>query len=138
MASIHKRCLPVSPRWNELRHIEVFTRLVRATGVGARSGLVQARGHPAVGQAHVAEDALGIVAQRDRKLTQVAGELAPLAQYLARHDMRLADDLAGIAARPRADLLGLLLGLGAQPLEVRAAGGDQALGLLLAVGEQPA
>ena len=89
-----------------------------------RAGLVQARGQPAVGEAHVADQALGVVVQRDRELAQVAGETRALAQDLARGDVGLADDLARVGARLRAHLLGLFLGRGAQLGEVLATGGE--------------
>src|SRR5664279_5953213 len=89
-----------SLRRNELRHVEVVSGIVIAarpanTGVdaAARAGLIESRGHPAVRQAHVAQQALGVVAQRDGQLAQVARELGALTQDLAGDDVRLADDL---------------------------------------------
>jgi hypothetical protein len=64
---------PRSPRRDELRHVEIVARvLVAATATeegvvlaarGARAGLVEAGGQTAVSQAHVAEQALGVVVQ---------------------------------------------------------------------------
>ena len=52
-----------SPARDELRNVEVLTRIVAAAPGGIRPDLVQTRGHAAVGQTHVAEQALGVVAQ---------------------------------------------------------------------------
>jgi transcriptional regulator GlxA family with amidase domain len=90
-----------------------------------------------VGKAHVAQQPLGVVAQRDGQLAEVARELGPLAQNVAGDGVRLADDLAGVGARLGADALRLLGGVGAELLEVLTAGGDGLLGLGLRLAECP-
>ena len=132
----------MSLRRYELRYVEVFAGLVRVSRAPRRAGLVETRGHAAVGQPHVAQYALGVVAQRHRKLAQLAREVGSLAQHLARDDMRLADDLARVGARLRADLLGLLLRPATALLEASlgllAPVAEQALGLPLGLGQRAA
>ena len=83
----------------------------------------------AVREAHVAQQALGVVAQRDGQLAQVARELGALAQDLARDDVRLADDLTRILARLRAHRCACSAASARSFSEILAAGDDGALGL---------
>src|SRR5579872_6513343 len=83
-ATADRPCGSPTPR-HELGHVEVVARVLRAALVvlarargrapfaGATGGdLVEPRGHAAVGQAQVAQEALGVVSQRDGQLAQVA------------------------------------------------------------------
>jgi hypothetical protein len=65
---------PNLSRRNELRHVEVVSRVILVASAaeetevicaagGAGAGLVQAGGQATVGEAHVADQALGVVVQ---------------------------------------------------------------------------
>jgi hypothetical protein len=102
-------CLALLPR-HELGHVQIATGSL--ADLGSRGRLIQMCRHAAVGQTHVAQQALGVVAQGDRQLAQVAGDLAALQLHLAGSGMGCADDCAGLIARVRSQLLCLGLGVG--------------------------
>ena len=91
--------------------------------------LVEPGGHRAVGQAHVAQQPLGVVAQRGGQLAQVARHLGAFREYLARDDMCVADDLARVFARVRAAAPRLFLVLLVEPDQLLAPRLQQPLGV---------
>ena len=131
-----------SLRRNELRHVQIVSpgSPRRAPAAPPRDaatgpGLIEPRGHAAVREAHVAQQALGVVAQRDGELAQVARELGALAQT-SRATTWDSPTISRASSRALArDALGLLGGIGAQLLEILAAGRDGALGLRVRLGD---
>ena len=105
-------------------------RVILAPG-SARPGLVEPRGQAAVGQAHVADQALGVVVQRRRRARAGCGRGRSPRAATSRAATWASLTISRASERAFARTsLGLLFGAGAQLGEILATGGEHPLGLL--------